>query len=265
MNPASLVIVILNCRLPAPEGEIASGVVIIEDGVVAASGRDFLLALPPDAILIDAERGLVGMGKKDAEELGPIVIGAPADIVCRSRFGETVWAMEAGVIVAPGEGAHQAMIWKAWRERAIRRIMDILARREEHIEVTLVDSEASGEDIVWLFRDARDDVQRLTIRVVPSLLSEPRRIFFLDEASAGHLPEADVHSARAHWWFYLHAGDGACYCLPTRALQRWLRAHAADYPLTATLTPGAAQPLQGRAVPIDQLQAAIPRMRVLLL
>jgi len=262
MSPRA--IAILNCRVPTPEGAFASGAILVTQGVIAAVGRDFLLAIPPDAILIDAKGGLVGVGEGDDGMLQPPVVGAPAHLVCHSLRGEVQWVMKRGeTVFSPPGAATPMMDWSRRRENAIRQVMTLLARHEEHRAIERIEADGTGIDCIWRFRDDRGQEQEVTIRVVPALHPQPGHILILDRTASQQLPEAGLGTTRAHWWFYLHEAEGAIYCLPTQALKRWLLAHASTYPITLIQPPGAPQRLRARAIPIAHLQDAIPKLRVL--
>jgi len=242
-------------------------VILVERGEISAVGDVQTISLPPSALLIDAEQGVMSAG--DVAAVGkPVVSGQPADLVCHTRFGEIAWAMKAGVVVYPANAAPPPapMTWEAYRAQAIDLVFDFLQRRPETQHVQRTDAipgyQKRGIDIVWRFRDAGQEAQSLSIRVTPSLDDHPARIFVLDGPSARKLPTAGLSATRAHWWFYYHGPDNALYCLPVTALKRWMDSHAKEIPPTRVQVAGVSSRLSGRAIEVDRLQRDIERMRV---
>ncbi len=262
MSRLPFLLAIVNCRLAVPSGEFDSGVVMVKGGVVAASGKDVLMAVPPHAILLDAEDGLVGMGTREASGLHPIRLGAEADLVCQSPDGETRWAMRKGIFVYPDREAVHRVIWQAWREASIYLVMDTLARREEHIAFDAGDA-GTGEDFIWRFRDGRGKEQRTSIRVIPDLGAPARHLALPDDNLEARMPEADPFHTRAHWWFHVHAGDETIYCIPAASLKHWLRSHAAHTRRDYLPMPAVPLSVRVQILSFRMMQEAIPRARTL--
>ncbi len=264
MNGLSLFVAILNCRLAAPEKDVASGIILIENGMIAAAGKDFLMALPADAVIIDAKGGQVGAGGLDADRPGAIQIGDPADLICRRPSGEIHWVMERGEMVYPPDAPPlRTIFWEMQRQKALCQAMNTLKQRQEHVHIQIMEDEEAGVDFLWRFRDGRGRSQQAGIRVVPALIPEPRQLLILDRDAARHWPETDMRNTRAHWWFFWHEIDGVFYCFPTPALRRWTNAHASAFPLATLPFPADPSPLQGRIIPLIRLQQDIPQLRVL--
>jgi hypothetical protein len=260
-------IAIVNGSIITAEGELPSGVILIERGVITVVGPPEDVATPADAQLIDAERGVLSAG---APEVGgyPLIAGRAANLVCHTRFGEMAWAMQGGVVVLPSEARSRPapVTWEAHRARAVAQVLAFLQERPETRHIQLTDAlpgyQGRGIDILWRFHAEEGGVQSLSIRVVPSLDDEPARIFVLDGPSARKLPAAGLSQTKAHWWFYHHGPDAALYCIPVAALKRWMDRHAKGIPPTRVRVAGVAQPLSGRAIPVARLQEDIERIRV---
>ena len=244
-------LVVLNCRLPTPRGEIASGVVVIQHGRIAAAGQDRFLAIPADAILIDARRGRVGMASAGSEALQPLTVGASADLVCLTDKEEIAWILQRGQLIHPA-----GQITEAVRQEAVQRARRCLEARPEHrrIEAVIPPTDA---DLAWTFRDDGSEAT-LTLRALPALTATPGHLLLLDPDGDAP-PDWVVHRARAHWGFFWHPADARFYCLPLPALRRWWRRQARNQP-RITLADAS---LSGRLIPVERLQEAIPAMRIL--
>jgi hypothetical protein len=257
-------IAIINCHFITPDGEPAAGVILIVDGVIAAAGPDLTAPLPADTILLDAEKGRIAPDS-DAS----IRPGAPADLVCRSRFGEVAWVMKAGVITYPPDAPPPPapITWDQRRQNAITAVIAYLKKRPEtvHIQQTnaLIGFQKKGIDILWRFQAEKTEAQSLSIRVIPSLDAHPAHIFILDGPSARKLPTASLSATSAHWWFYHHGSDNALYCFPTPTLRKWMDSYAKEIPPTSVRAAGVAFPLSGRAIPVERLQGGIKRTRII--
>ncbi len=247
------------------QGELASGAVLIEKGVIVAAGRALFMAIPAHALLVDAEGGLVGMAGTDGS-LRAISVGAPADIICRSKFGHTEWVMKAGHVVYPPNDAGEEQRWRQTREDAIGQVIALLSKQPEHRRLQRLDEKDRvelGFDLIWTFQTGEGITQRVNIRVVPTLTPKTRHIFVLDRISAQSLPEVSLGNTRAHWWFYVHTPDRQCYCIPTEPLKRWLLAQASTIPLSNIQLPGQPIPLKGWAIDVHQLQSSLTKIRTL--
>lgn len=261
-------IAVVNCRLLMRDREVASGVVLIENDVITAAGPDQSVTLPPDILLLDAEKGQISAGDMESECDATLRVGQNADLICRSRFGEVAWAMKEGVIIhPPGAPPPPAPIsWQRRRQIAIDAVVEYLARRPENIYIqhtaAIPGFQKKGIDILWRFQ-AKKGADSLSIRVIPSLDDQPDTIFILDGKSARKLPEAGLSGTRAHWWFYHHGPDNVIYCFPTTALKKWMDHHAKEIPPTAMRTAGVAFQLSGRSIPIGRLQREISKTRVI--
>ena len=261
----SRLIAILNCRILTSQGALMSGAILIEEGRIVAAGRDFLMAIPSDALLIDAEGGTIGMETSE----GPfqaVTVGAQADILCRSKFGHVVWMMKEGRIVPPTEKRGAALHWHHVRAEAIRQVINLLSNREEHRHLQRLeemDQIEQGLDLVWTFHTSAGINQTVSIRVIPTLTNKTRHIFVLDRISAQRMPEISLSNTRAHWWFYVHSADRQCYCIPTKPLKTWLLTRAPTIPLSNVQFPGQPHPLKGWAIDIQHLQSSLASIRTL--
>ena len=268
MNAMSRPIAIVNCRVLTPDQEISSGVALIENAVITAVGPDQSVALPPETLLLDAEKGQLAMDDMETDRQATIRVGQSADLVCQSRFGDVAWRMKEGVIIYPPNApAPPAPIsWQQRRQAAVDAVVDYLARRPENIHVqqtiAIPGFQKKGIDILWRFRAEKEN-SSLSIRVIPSLDDHPDNIFILDGKSARKLPEAGLSATRAHWWFYLHSLDNAIYCFPTVALKKWMDHHAKEISPIAVRTAGVAIRLSGRSIPVERLQREISKTRVI--
>ncbi len=242
-----------------------SGAVLIKDGRIVAAGRDFLMAIPSDALLIDAEGGTVGMETSE----GPfqaITVGAQADILCRSKFGHVVWTMKEGRMVPPAEEMGAALHWNHVRAEAIRQVINLLSNRKEHRHLQRVEGEErieQGLDLLWTFHTRERLNQTVSIRVIPMLINKTRHIFVLDRISAQRMPEISLSNTRAHWWFYVHSADRQCYCIPTKPLKNWLLTRAPTIPLSNVQLPGQPLPLKGWTIDVQHLQSSLAGIRTL--
>ena len=260
-------IALINGRFMLPEGELAAGVILIERGVITAAGPQQTVAVPADAQLIDAEQGVISAGEQETPEQ-PIKVGAPANLVCRTRFGEVAWVMQEGVVTFPPDAPDRPapLTWESHRSHAIAQVLAFLESRPEtrHIQLTdgLPGYQKRGIDILWRFQADAAEVQSLSIRVVPSLDDQPARIFVLDGPSARKLPAAGLSQTQAHWWFYHHGPDDALYCVSVSELKRWMDRHAKEIPPTQVRVAGVERPLSGRAIPIARLQNDIKKIRI---
>ncbi len=248
--------VILNCRLVTPKGEIDSGVVVVAQARIAAAGRDYFLALPPDAMVVDAGRGLVGMGSEPAMDPAPLVVGAPAHLVCRDRFQQVVWVMREGRFVYPPHLWH-AQPWPERRQQAIRAAIATLQARSEHIhlEVASPSQALLGIDLLWTFR-TRQGPQQASIHIQPMLADLPLSLALLHRDGARALGQPPFSRLRAQWWFYHHLKDGVFYTFRTNQLRRWLKDHPPQTPPMPFPSAAAAEPLLGWLFPIEKLEAA---------
>ena len=261
-------IAIVNCRIVMPEGELPSGAILVVGGEIRAAGEAQTIALSVNALLIDALQGVISVGDADAAG-APVEPGRPANLVCHTRFGDLAWVMEVGVIVHPPNAAPPPAprTWAHYREETIAKICDFLEQRPETQHVQRTDAipgyQKRGVDIVWRFRNDREEAQSLTIRAVPSLDDRPDSIFILDGPSARKLPTAALSQTRAHWWFYHHFLDDAFYCVPVVDLKRWMNVHAKEIPPTRVHVAGVSQTLQGRAILVERLRRDIKRTRII--
>ncbi len=248
--------VILNCRLVTPEGEIDSGVVVVAQARIAAAGQDYFLALPPNAMVVDAGRGLVGMGSEPFMEPAPLVVGAPAHLICRDRFQQVAWVMKEGRFVYPSHLWH-AQTWPERRRQALRAAIAALQARPEHIHLEDVsESQAPlGIDLLWTFR-TRQGPQQASIHIQPMLADQPLSLAVLHRDAARALGQPPLSRLRAQWWFYHHLKDGVFYTFRTNQLRRWLKDHLPQIPAMPFPSAAAAEPLHGWLFPIETLQTA---------
>jgi len=261
---------IVNARLITFAGEIPSGVILINEGVIVAAGPDHAVTLPVNALLLDAEKGQITRRSIDAPlPVTAIPADFPADLVCRSRFGDVVWAMKAGAIIAPPDISSLSKIesWTQRRYSVIKTLCAWLEKRQESVHCQRTDAipgfQKRGIDILWRFQKKESVARSLSIHIVPALNNDSAGIFVLDHNSARKLPAASLGATVAHWWFYYHAPDNILYCLPTAALKRWLTAHAKEIPPTQIGRAGAPAQLSGRSIPIARLQRDIPKARIM--
>jgi len=261
-------IAIVNCGFTTVNGEIPSGVILVDGGVIVAAGRDAMTPVPADARLIDAEGGMVSSGDMDASGRA-VFVGHSADLVCRTRFGDVVWVMKGGVIVYPPDASPPPtpITWETLRARAIARMTAFLKQRPEtlHIQETFALSgyQKRGIDLIWRFREKDREAQSLSIRVIPTLDDKPGHVVILDGPSARKLPTAGLSATQAHWWFYHHAPEHMLYCLPVPALKRWMEHNADAISPVPLYVAGVAFPLHGRVIPVARLQKDIKRTRVM--
>lgn len=254
-------IAIVNCRIATPDGEITSGALLIERGAIVAAGPDHAVTLPANARLLDAEKGRITRGPIDAPlPTTAIPTDLPADLVCRSHFGDVVWVMKAGEIIPQSE------FWTQRRYGVIKMLCVWLEKRPESVHCQRTDAipgfKKRGVDILWRFQKENSAALSLSIRVTPALNNDSDSIFVLDHKSAQKLPAASLSATVAHWWLYYHILDNILYGLPTVALKKWLMAHAKEIPPTQIGWAGASSQLSGRSIPIARLQRDIPKTRI---
>ncbi len=255
-------VAIINGSITTPDGEVASGIVLIRGGMIMAAGPDHTVPLPVEALIIDAAGGYVSAGEIAGAD-GPIMAGRPADLVCRTRFGEVMWAMRTGLVVYPPAAA--LANWQSRRQAAIDRVETFLRQRSEtrHLQRTadIPGYQKRGIDLLWRFQAENGEAQSLSLRVTPALALLPQTIIMLDGTSARKLPAAGLSTTRAHWWFYVHEADDVVYCLPVVALKRWMDVHAKEIPPVPVQVAG--NELRGRALSAERLLADLGRARVI--
>jgi len=262
-------IAIVNCRFQAPGGMISSGVVLIEQGVIVACGPDYSIALPVKTRLLDADRGEILSGKRNAdgnliadeEVLRP---GRPATLFRRSRFEETTWAMEAGVVIRqPDEALPACMFWEQERTASIITVIGFLKQRSETISVQR--AQKPGVDLFWRFQKAGSMPETASISVFPTFASSSESFSWIQRQAGHSLADQNLHGVKAHWLFCLDGAQSRLYCLPRRAFMRWLSEQASGLPEDICWPVGATRPFIGRTLSLTQVRAAIPRTKIVYL
>ena len=264
-------IAIVNCRLRARCETISSGVVLIEQGVIVACGPDHEIILPVTARLLDADRGEILPGRRD--EAGKMIAdagflrpGMPATLFCRSRFDETTWAMEAGVMIPrPGDALPVCPFWQHEREKTINALIRFLTRRAETLSVQRAAGERAqkqGVDLFWRFEKAGSAPEIVSIGVYPTFNSSSDSFFWIQRQAGHPLANQTLHDVKAQWIFCLDRAQRRLYCLPTHAFRRWLSEQADDLPETIFWPTGARRPFIGRTLSPAQMRTAIPRTKI---
>ncbi len=170
---------------------------------------------------------------------GRLEAGAPADLICWTRYGELAWTLVAGAVAHPPLPPADVVAWLA----------ALLGRRPETISVADVRQDAghrdSGIDLVWRFRRAGGREETTSFVVCQD--ADPACDHFHFDLSGAH--PTGLAGSRAHWCLYLFTAAPALYALPVGPVRRWLQSAAG---------PGATG--KGEvAAPIPELLAAVPR------
>lgn len=259
-------IAIVNCRFQARDETIASGVVLIEKGVIVACGPDHSIALPVTTRLLDADRGEILPGKRNADgnliaDEGFLHQGMPATLLRRSRFKETTWAMEAGVIVHPPDDVQPTCtFWEQERKASISFVIRFLKQRSETISVQR--AQKQGIDLFWRFQKAGSMPKTASICIFPTFASSPESFFWIQRQAGHSLADQHLHGVKAHWLLCLDRAQRRLYCLPTRTFRRWLSEQASGLPENVFWPAGATRPFIGRTLSLTQVRAAIPRTKI---
>lgn len=165
---------------------------------------------------------------------GRLSVGAPADLLCWTRFGEPAWVMVGGEIEGDGGGAGRVA-----QRREPGTIAEFLRGRGETIAV--MEEGGEGVDLVWRYRRADGREERAAIAVQVDDSRDDGRFRFETRPDRPN----SVLRTQADWYFYQFAATGKLYCLPVRGLRAWLERHQEMQP-----------------VAVVDVMAALPRARL---
>lgn len=189
---------------------------------------------------------------------GRLAAGAPADLLCWTRFGELAWAMVGGQVLYPVGGG----TWEGGERETQRRgegesqgvaaIARFLRSQKDTLEVRLVAGTApyaaQGIDLVWHYRQTEGQEKTTTVAVQTD-----------DSQDDGHFRFATrpdrpgkLLQTQAGWYFYHFTATRKLYCLPVNSTRAWLQRHQEHYPTVDAV----------RLVSVARLAAAIPRARL---
>lgn len=182
---------------------------------------------------------------------GRLEVGAPADLLCWSRFGEPVWVMVGGGergTQGGGEGETQRGR-DAGRDRGrwgVRGIAEFLRGRGETVGVA--EGSEGGVDLIWRYRQAGGQEERVAIAVQVDDSGDDSQFRFEVRPERPN----SLLSTQADWYFYQFAATGKLYCLPVRGLRAWWERRQ-----EMQLVAGGAQP-----VAVADVMTALPRSRL---
>lgn len=178
---------------------------------------------------------------------GRLEVGAPANLLCWSRFGEPVWVMVGGGEEetqggreGETQGHRDAGREGGWEGgRRVSGIAEFLRGRGETVGVA--EGSEGGVDLVWRYRQAGGREERVAIAVQVDDSGDDSQFRF--EVRPGR-PNS-LLSTQADWYFYQFAATGKLYCLPVRGLRAWLERRREMQP-----------------VAVVDVMAALPRTRL---
>ena len=196
--------------------------------------------------------------------VGRLAAGAPADLICWTRHGDLAWSMVGGEIVHPDPKATSSLRQQshrdqqsqihdsAFRQQAIIDIHHFLESRDDTLAVHHVGnqprSKRKGIDLRWRF--SRDDGGEETVSIGVQMNGgeEDDSITFTTRNEPSTTSACSLEHTQADWCFYYAAASQRLVCLPVRATRAWLHEQHNNADL---------------AIPIIELQVAIPRLRLL--
>ncbi len=196
--------------------------------------------------------------------LGRLAAGAPADLICWTRHGDLAWAMVGGEIVHPEPKSassarqqphrdQQSQVHNsAFRQQAISDIHHFLESRDDTLAVHLVGnqprSKRKGIDLRWRFRRDDGGEETVSIGVQTNGGEKGDGITFTTRDAPSTTSACSLEHTEADWCFYYVSASQRLVCLPVRATRTWLHKQHNNADLQ---------------IPIAELQAAIPRLRLL--
>lgn len=167
---------------------------------------------------------------------GRLATGAPADLLCWTRFGELAWVMVAGETQRGSDSESQ-------RAAAVAAF---LRSRKETVDVQTVKEGKGGVDLIWRFRLAGGREMLASVAVQTD--TNPDDFHFRFELSPDRANA--LQQTQADWYFYLFAATGRMYCLPVRSARAWLEQQI--HPVAGGLL----------VVAVEDMMAALPRARL---
>jgi hypothetical protein len=177
---------------------------------------------------------------------GRLEVGAPADLLCWTRFGEPIWVMVGGDggTQAGGDAGRQG----GEGRRGVEAIVKFLQGRGETVEVRVEEGGEGGVALVWRYRQANGRVEKAAIAVQVDDSRDDSRFRFEARSSLA----AALWRTEADWYFYHFAAMGMLYCLPVRGLRAWLEQRREPGSLVG----------DAQAAAVADVMAALPRARV---
>ncbi|MCO6452732.1 MAG: amidohydrolase family protein [Caldilineales bacterium] len=242
----------------------------------AITGADFSSAL---ASATQNPADLLGLPQ------GRIAPGAPADLLCWTRFGDLAWTMVNGKVRFPapplepirprlvprtqtGDGYIYSMREaKIASRRAAAEITAFLQSQPGHVEVANVEEDAEYQakdiDLIWRFADARGRTVETAIEIKGDTWANTPNFFFetISNKNKG-TPGCFLHT-EADWYFYYFIATRTLYCLPMTATRAWFVENLESFREveTSTRVGRGHYKTVGRLVPIADVMAAVPRAR----